>query len=73
MAGTQIHSVRLPGYELATELVFGLPHERLIIRHESDHDATQFVDGTLLAIRKVVTTVGVVRGLASLLLSDEQD
>ena len=73
VAGTQIHSVRLPGYELATELVFGLPHERLIIRQESDHDASQFVDGTLLAIRKVVTTVGVVRGLASLLLSDEQD
>ncbi len=70
VAGTQIHSVRLPGYELATELVFGLPHERLIIRHESGHDATQFVDGTLLAVRKVVAAVGVVRSLASLLLSD---
>ncbi len=73
VAGTQIHSVRLPGYELATEVVFGLPHERLIIRHESGHDASQFVDGTLLAIRKVVETVGVVRGLAALLPSIEED
>jgi 4-hydroxy-tetrahydrodipicolinate reductase len=69
VAGTQIHSVRLPGYELAAEVIFGLPHERLIIRHESGHDATQFVDGTLLAIRKVVASVGVTRGLAALLLT----
>lgn len=73
VAGTQIHSVRLPGYELATEVVFGLPHERLIIRQESAHDASQYVDGTLLAIRKVVAAVGVVRGLASLLVTTEQD
>jgi 4-hydroxy-tetrahydrodipicolinate reductase len=73
VAGTQIHSVRLPGYDLATEVIFGLPHERLVIRHESAHDATQFVGGTLLAIRKVVDSVGVVRGLASLLLSDAQE
>lgn len=73
VAGTQIHSVRLPGYDLVTEVIFGLPHERLVIRHESAHDATQFVAGTLLAIRKVVDGVGVVRGLASLLLSDAQE
>jgi 4-hydroxy-tetrahydrodipicolinate reductase len=69
LAGTQIHSVRLPGYQLATELIFGLPHERLILRAEGDHHPAQFVPGTLLAIRKVSAMTGVVRDLAQLLLS----
>jgi len=70
VAGTQIHSVRLPGFELATEIVFGLPHERLTIRHDSGTDARQFVPGTLLAIRQVVSQVGVSRGLERLLLGE---
>lgn len=69
VAGTQVHSVRLPGYELATELIFGLPHERLILRHESGHDPAQFVPGTLLAIRRVPALPGVTRDLAQLLLT----
>lgn len=69
VAGTQIHSVRLPGYELATELIFGLPHERLVLRQESAHHPEQFVPGTLLAIRKVPGLTGVVRDLAQLLLA----
>jgi 4-hydroxy-tetrahydrodipicolinate reductase len=68
VAGTQVHSVRLPGYELATELIFGLPHERLVLRHESAHHPAQYVPGTLLAIHKVPALTGVVRELAQLLL-----
>jgi 4-hydroxy-tetrahydrodipicolinate reductase len=69
VAGTQVHSVRLPGYELATELVFGLPHERLVLRQESSHHPEQFVAGTLLAAHKVPAITGVTRDLAALLLS----
>jgi 4-hydroxy-tetrahydrodipicolinate reductase len=68
VAGTQIHSVRLPGFQLATELVFALPHERLVIRAEGAHHPEQFVPGTLLAVRNVSTRTGVVRDLAELLL-----
>jgi 4-hydroxy-tetrahydrodipicolinate reductase len=70
VAGTQIHSVRLPGiYELATEVIFGLPHERLVIRAESARHPEQFVPGTLLAVRKVSTVTGVSRDFAQLLLA----
>jgi hypothetical protein len=32
--GTQVHSVRFPGMVLAFETIFGLPNERLTIRHD---------------------------------------
>lgn len=69
VAGTQVHSVRLPGYELATELVFGLPHERLVLRQESAQHPAQYAPGTLLAIHRVPQLTGVTRDLASLLLT----
>lgn len=70
VAGTQVHSVRLPGFELATELVFGLPHERLVLRHESGGDPRQYVPGTLLAIHHVPTLIGLGRDLAELLVTE---
>ncbi|TDC09366.1 4-hydroxy-tetrahydrodipicolinate reductase [Nonomuraea longispora] len=63
VAGTQVHSLRLPSYELATEVIFGGADERLVIRHESGHSAEKFVAGTLHAIRSVPGVIGVVRGL----------
>jgi 4-hydroxy-tetrahydrodipicolinate reductase len=69
VAGTQIHSVRLPGITLATETVFGLPDERLTIRHEAGTSAAPYVAGTLVAARAVVGRRGLTRGLATLLLS----
>lgn len=69
VAGTQVHSVRLPGYELATELTFALPHERLVLRQESAHHPEQFVPGTLLAIHRVTALTGVSRDFAELLLT----
>lgn len=70
VAGTQIHSVRLPSFELATEIVFGLPDERLVITQHSNPSPRQYVAGTLLAIREVGSFTGVVRGMDSLLFKD---
>jgi 4-hydroxy-tetrahydrodipicolinate reductase len=67
VAGTQVHSVRLPGIVLAFETIFGLPNERLTIRHDAGTGAEPYVHGTLLAVRKVVDIVGLVRGLDRLL------
>jgi 4-hydroxy-tetrahydrodipicolinate reductase len=67
VAGTQVHSVRLPGYVLAVEALFGLPDERLTIRHDAGSNAAPYVNGTLLAVRRVMDTVGLVRGLDRLL------
>jgi 4-hydroxy-tetrahydrodipicolinate reductase len=61
--GVQVHAVRLPGYVLGIEVVFGMNDQRLHIRHEAGSSAEPYVDGALLAIRKVHTVVGVVRGL----------
>jgi len=53
----------------AFETVFGLPDERLTIRHDAGTGAMPYVGGTLLAIPKVMTTTGLVRGLDRLLFA----
>src|SRR5262249_48386113 len=65
--GPQVHSVRLPGFVSSIEILFGLPHERLSIRHDSGSGAEPYVAGTLLAIRRVTTFTGLRRGLDSVL------
>lgn len=65
--GTQVHSIRLPSYIIAFETIFGLPDERLTIRHDAGSGAEPYVAGTLLAVRKVVETSGLIRGLDTLL------
>ena len=65
VGGTQIHSVRLPGYALSTEIVFGAAGERLSLRHDPSDSPDPYVAGTLLAIRKVGSVRGVVRGIDS--------
>lgn len=65
--GTQVHSVRLPGYVIAFETIFGLPDERLSIRHDAGSSAEPYVGGTLLAASKVMEARGLVRGLDQLL------
>lgn len=69
VAGTPIHSVRLPSFVVSTEVVFALSDERLSIRHDAGSTATPYVAGTLLATRALATTVGLIRGLDTLLLS----
>lgn len=61
--GTQVHSLRLPGYVIGVEAVFGARDERLSIRHDAGSGAEPYIRGTLLAIRKVRDRVGLVRGL----------
>jgi 4-hydroxy-tetrahydrodipicolinate reductase len=68
--GTQVHSLRLPGYVIAFEAIFGLPDERLTIRHDAGAGAGPYVAGTLLATRKVMEATGLVRGLDTLLFED---
>jgi 4-hydroxy-tetrahydrodipicolinate reductase len=65
--GTQVHSVRLPGYVIAFEAIFGLPDERLSLRHDAGAGAGPYVAGTLLAAREVLRTTGLVRGLDRLM------
>ncbi len=36
--GARVHSIRLPGYASAVEVHFGLPGERLVMRHDADGD-----------------------------------
>ena len=67
IAGTQVHSIRLPGFVISFETIFGLPDERLTVRHDAGPGAEPYVSGTLLAIKKVMQTSGVVRGLDRLL------
>ena len=63
----QVHSLRMPGFVLSCEAVFGLPDERLVIRHDAGTSAAPYVGGTLLAARKVADQVGLRRGLDSLM------
>jgi 4-hydroxy-tetrahydrodipicolinate reductase len=67
--GTRIHSLRLPSYTLSTEIVLATAGERLHIRHEAGASAEPYVAGTLLAVRKVPETTGVLRGLDNLLFA----
>ena len=65
--GSQVHSIRLPGYTISAEIIFGMPDQKLSLRHDSGSSAQPYVDGALLAIRKVNTFVGLRRGLDSIL------
>lgn len=67
LRGSQVHSVRLPGFVISAEVIFGMPDQKLTLRHDSGSSARPYVDGALLAIRKVSTLVGVHRGLQSVL------
>jgi 4-hydroxy-tetrahydrodipicolinate reductase len=65
--GIQIHSIRLPGYVIGVEAIFGAKEERLTIRHDAGSGAEPYIQGTLLAIRKVKAHVGLIRGLDKIL------
>ncbi|MGN6751402.1 MAG: 4-hydroxy-tetrahydrodipicolinate reductase [Intrasporangium sp.] len=70
VAGTQVHSIRLPSFVVSTEVLFGLPDERLSIRHDAGGTPTPYVGGTLLAVRAVSGRTGLTRGLDTLLLAN---
>ena len=68
IGGTQVHSIRLPSFVVSTEVIFGLPDQRLSIRFDAGSSAEPYVDGTLLAAKAVVSTIGLTRGLENILL-----
>src|SRR6266567_4736068 len=70
IGGARVHSVRLPSFVVSTEVVFGGPGERLIMRHDPGLTPAPYVSGTLLAVRKVADVVGVRRGLDSFLFGE---
>jgi dihydrodipicolinate reductase len=51
----------------SASIVFAGPGERLTVRHDPGLTPASYVDGTLLAIRKVAEVAGLRRGLDSLL------
>jgi len=67
VAGTQVHSLRLPGFVVSTEVVFASAGERLTLRHDAGDTPAPYVEGTLLAVRAVPGRVGLTRGLDRLL------
>ncbi|MGD0751974.1 MAG: 4-hydroxy-tetrahydrodipicolinate reductase [Anaerolineales bacterium] len=67
LTGSQVHSIRLPGYTISVDIIFGMPDQKLTIRHDSGSSALPYVDGALLALRKVSTFTGLRRGLDSVL------
>jgi 4-hydroxy-tetrahydrodipicolinate reductase len=73
VAGTQVHSVRLPSFVVSTEVVFALPDERLVIRHDAGATPGPYLAGTLLAIRAVTGRTGLLRGLDRLLLDTARE
>jgi 4-hydroxy-tetrahydrodipicolinate reductase len=70
IAGTRVHSMRLPSYVIAVEAIFGAESERLTIRHDAGTSPAPYVAGTLLAARKVRAVTGLVRGLDRLLFAE---
>lgn len=65
--GTQVHSIRLPSFIVAAEVIFGKTDERLSLRYEAGTGPEPYIEGTLLAIRRVIAQIGLVRGLDRLL------
>jgi len=63
LGGCQVHAVRLPGYVASVEAIFGLPEMQLSLRHDAGTGARPYVEGALLAIRKVQAISGLQRGL----------
>ncbi len=65
--GVQVHSVRLPGHIISAEVLFGDLDQRLSIRYDAGSSADVYVEGALLAIRKVGSFTGLKRGLDSVM------
>jgi 4-hydroxy-tetrahydrodipicolinate reductase len=65
--GTQLHSIRVPGFVMSFETILGSSNEQLTIRHDSGIGADPYIAGTLLAVRKIANIKGMRDGLDSIL------
>lgn len=66
VAGTPIHSVRLPGLFAHQAVIFGGEGETLTLRHDAT-DRSSMMPGVILACRKVVTLNRLIYGLDQIL------
>lgn len=64
--GVRLHSVRLPGLVAHQEVVLGSAGQTLTIRHDST-DRASFMDGVVLAVRRVAELPGLTVGLDAVL------
>ncbi len=71
IGGAQVHSLRLPSFVISVEALFGLPNERLTLRHDAGPGADPYVNGALLAARHAPRVRGLLRGLDSLLFASD--
>jgi len=67
LQGSQVHAIRLPGFVISVDAIFGMPDQKLVLRHEAGSSAEPYVSGALIAIRGVGGLKGLHRGLDSLL------
>ncbi len=65
--GMQVHAVRLPGYVLSAQVDYGRLDERLSLRYDAGSSPESYVEGALLAIRRINSFVGLKRGLDSIM------
>ncbi len=65
--GIQVHAIRLPGHVLSVEVLLGSGDEKLSIRYDAGTSAEPYVEGGLLAIRRVNSFTGLKRGLDSIM------
>ncbi len=61
--GIQVHAIRLPGHVISVEVLLGSGDEKLSIRYDAGTSAEPYVEGALLAIRRVNSFAGLKRGL----------
>jgi 4-hydroxy-tetrahydrodipicolinate reductase len=64
--GIGLHSVRLPGFVASEEVIFGGQGQTLTLRHDTINREC-FVRGVILAIKEVVSLMGLVNDLGKLL------
>ncbi len=65
--GTQVHSLRLPGYTIGVEVVFAESEERLTLRYDAGRGPEPYLATTISAVRRVRRCVGLVRGFEAIL------
>lgn len=65
--GIQVHAIRLPGYVLGVETIFGMEDEKLIIKHEAGTSVAPYLNGIKIALAKMGTFKGLKRGLDTLM------
>lgn len=65
--GIRVHAIRLPGYILGVETIFGMEDEKLTIKHEAGSGVAPYLKGIFIALNKINTFKGLKRGLDTIM------